>query len=486
MRKGKNIKGKLLGLVIAALLVFLIFTVLIPPATAVHVGPGVPNPTSVTKPSSTTFENVNLTIRSNEKIYVNFLNFTIHDNDNDDIVAYINFSLGGTSNDASDGFSDTSVDLTTLYNSNWLDTGYGYGYDERAGGIYGRDGYGYGYGGSEDYDITFLFNITYGIGSGHSTGDFYGKLTVNSTYDGGDHDYVSEKSTLFNVGGRSSRSSGGSATSNNAPTADASGPYIGVIGEPITFDGTGSTDPDGDILTYSWEFGDGATGTGLNPDHIYDSAGTYEVNLTVSDGSLTNTSSITATISESDIDSDGDGYKDDMEESYGTNANDDSDFPTDTDGDGIPDDDSPDGKYTGDTDDDNDGLDDETEEELGSNPKDGTDVTTITIGENSYHLVDTDGDGEFDTIYNSQSKEAEGITVEDGKISIDVDGDGEADFLYDISSGGVKEYSEKTETEEFPLWLAILAIIIVIVVIILALIKTGYLYIEGEEPGKKK
>jgi len=73
MRKGKNIKGKLLGLVIAALLVFLIFTVLIPPATAVHVGPGVPYPVEVYNyktPSETNFTNVNLTIRSNEKMMI--------------------------------------------------------------------------------------------------------------------------------------------------------------------------------------------------------------------------------------------------------------------------------------------------------------------------------------------------------------------------------------------------------------------------------
>ena len=275
---------------------------------------------------------------------------------------------------------------------------------------------------------------------------------------------------------------------NNAPTADDGGPYIGVAGVPVTFDGTGSTDPDGNALTYSWEFGDGETGTGSNPEHTYDSAGTYKVNLTVNDGLLTNTSSTTATISESATDSDGDGYKDEMEESYGTDANNDSDYPTDTDGDGIPDDDSPDGKYTGDTDDDNDGLDDETEEELGSKPKDGTDVTTIKIGENTYYLVDTDGDGEIDTIYNPQTGEDAEITVEDEKISIDTDGDGEADYSYDTVSGEVTEYKgeKKEKPEEFPLWLAILAIIIVVVVIILALIKTGYLYIEGEKPGKKK
>ena len=177
-----------------------------------------------------------------------------------------------------------------------------------------------------------------------------------------------------------------------------------------------------------------------------------------------------------------------MEESYGTDANNASDYPTDTDGDGIPDDDSPDGKYTGDTDDDNDGLDDETEAELGSDPKDGTDVTTVKIGENTYYFIDTDDeDTEIDTIYNPQTGESAKVTIKDGKILFDTTGDGKPDHAYDASSGEIAEYEEKKEKHEpFPVWLALLAIIIAVIIVIIALFKTGYLYFDEQKPGKRK
>ena len=485
--RGKKIRSKLLGLVIPALLILLIFSVLIPPAISVELRMDAPYPTSSSGNRVFTFSNVNVTIRGIERIPIIDINFTIFEGSSE--VDNVRFYVDGSKySDTSDKFVTRLVSPSSSTLASWYTEGkgYDYGYSDRY--RWGDPaGYGYGYGVASSNNITFSYQVNY-TSHASSTTTYRAKFFVNTSLNDVDHVYSSDFSNTFTV--TISTGGGGSpgGTTNNAPTADDGGPYIGVAGVPVTFDGTGSTDPDGNTLTYSWEFGDGETGTGSNPEHTYDSAGTYDVNLTVSDGLLTNTSSTTATISESAADSDEDGYKDEMEESYGTDANDDSDYPTDTDGDGIPDDDSPDGKYTGDTDDDNDGLDDETEEELGSKPKDGTDVTTIKIGENTYYLVDTDGDGEIDTIYNPQTGEAAEITVEDGKISIDTDGDGEVDYSYDTVSGKVTEYEgeKKEKPEEFPVWLAILAIIIVVVVIILALIKTGYLYIEDEKPGEKK
>src|SRR5262249_13237567 len=73
------------------------------------------------------------------------------------------------------------------------------------------------------------------------------------------------------------------ANVNRAPVADAGGPYSGVQGIAITFNGTASSDPDGDPLTYAWTFGDATNGTGATPMHTYAAGGTYPVSLTVTD-----------------------------------------------------------------------------------------------------------------------------------------------------------------------------------------------------------
>lgn len=56
-----------------------------------------------------------------------------------------------------------------------------------------------------------------------------------------------------------------------------------VMGEKVEFDGTGSTDPDPETLKYSWDFGDGKSGTGSTTTHKYSKAGEFKVKLTVTD-----------------------------------------------------------------------------------------------------------------------------------------------------------------------------------------------------------
>jgi PKD domain len=70
---------------------------------------------------------------------------------------------------------------------------------------------------------------------------------------------------------------------NGAPAANSGGPYAGVTGSPVQFDGSSSIDPDGDPLDFSWSFGDGTSAEGPWPLHSYGSHGTFPVVLTVSD-----------------------------------------------------------------------------------------------------------------------------------------------------------------------------------------------------------
>ncbi len=70
---------------------------------------------------------------------------------------------------------------------------------------------------------------------------------------------------------------------NKAPVIDIGGPYTGKAGKPIYFDASGTYDPDGDLLTYSWIFGDGSIGSGEKPSHIYYRPGRYTIKLTVTD-----------------------------------------------------------------------------------------------------------------------------------------------------------------------------------------------------------
>ena len=69
-----------------------------------------------------------------------------------------------------------------------------------------------------------------------------------------------------------------------------------------SFDGTDSSDPDGSISGYAWDFGDGDFGSGPAPGHAYDVAGTYLVTLTVTDNDgATGTTSHNVTVAESAI-----------------------------------------------------------------------------------------------------------------------------------------------------------------------------------------
>lgn len=70
---------------------------------------------------------------------------------------------------------------------------------------------------------------------------------------------------------------------NAAPVAVIAAPATGSIGGNVRFDGAGSSDADGQVTSFTWDFGDGQTGTGPLFDHAFATAGAFVVTLTVTD-----------------------------------------------------------------------------------------------------------------------------------------------------------------------------------------------------------
>ena len=54
------------------------------------------------------------------------------------------------------------------------------------------------------------------------------------------------------------------------------------VGDTVQFSATGSSDPDGDPLSFNWKFGDGDVGTGQTASHVYNSQGAFTAELCVS------------------------------------------------------------------------------------------------------------------------------------------------------------------------------------------------------------
>ncbi|MBN1250904.1 MAG: PKD domain-containing protein [Bacteroidales bacterium] len=142
---------------------------------------------------------------------------------------------------------------------------------------------GSGYSNSTTYNInwnltegqyTFTINDSYGDGICCAYGSGSYKLTdgCNATLVAGGA-FGSSESTIFCTG----------TTENNAPVAEANGPYSAYKGVAISFSSAGTADSDGTISSYSWNFGDGTTSTSANPSHSYSSVGNYTATLTVTD-----------------------------------------------------------------------------------------------------------------------------------------------------------------------------------------------------------
>jgi len=77
------------------------------------------------------------------------------------------------------------------------------------------------------------------------------------------------------------------------PIPRINGPYYGYTNENITFNSTGSYDPDGTIINYTWYFGDGNISYMQNPLYAYAKSGNYTIILKVTDND--NLSNLTTT-----------------------------------------------------------------------------------------------------------------------------------------------------------------------------------------------
>ena len=90
--------------------------------------------------------------------------------------------------------------------------------------------------------------------------------------------------------------SGNTTPPNNPPTASFTQTCTGLS---CHFDASGSKDTDGTISAYDWTFGDSTTGSGVTNDHLFTQAGTYNVQLKVTDnGGATNTTTVPVTVSQ--------------------------------------------------------------------------------------------------------------------------------------------------------------------------------------------
>src|SRR5918995_3273550 len=150
-----------------------------------------------------------------------------------------------------------------------------------------------------DYVCGKIFKLTPNGAGGFTRTDFVTGLGENSAVAMTFGPYQGSQALYYTTYGGNGPGSGGgggevrriayTGSTNRAPTADVvANPTYGPLPLEVTFDGSGSSDPDtGDTLTkYIWDFGDGTpdqTTTTPTTSHIYSTNGTYTASLHVED-----------------------------------------------------------------------------------------------------------------------------------------------------------------------------------------------------------
>ena len=113
-----------------------------------------------------------------------------------------------------------------------------------------------------------------------------GATKTGYTFDPGNSSILNKSITVGSAG-------------NQAPTAVFNADVMsGSVPLTVNFDSAGSTDPDGTIAAYAWDFGDGNSSTEASPSHIYNDIGNFNASLTVTDdmgATASNSTAITVT-----------------------------------------------------------------------------------------------------------------------------------------------------------------------------------------------
>jgi len=284
---------------------------------------------------------------------------------------------------------------------------------------------------------------------------------------------------------------GGTTTGNQAPIARISASTTNEIrGVPISFDGSQSSDSDGTIQSYTWDFGDGIVTSAKTTTHAFDDAGTYTVKLIVTDNNgATDVDQITITIIESGnnppnkptITGPSSGTKN-TEYSFTIRS-------TDADNDDI--------RYTIQW---GDGTSFTTEfmasgsSETLKHTYDAADRYTLeiiaedneTVSQTTTHILLIDAfeiykggsyigyltDENGDEIYDAFNKQSNSVQQTDsGAYLIDTDNDGTWDYTYNAATDSVIDYTEETTTQDNTT-LIILAIAVVLILIIAGVLVT--------------
>ena len=148
--------------------------------------------------------------------------------------------------------------------------------------------------GSNDTDGTILgYEWTFGDGSVATTASAWYTYLVPGTY-------VVTLSVRDNNGAITTESTTVSVANNLSPTAAAvAAPSTGKAPLAVSFDGSTSADEDGNVVSWDWDFDDGATATGEVAIHTFTTIGTFDVELTTTDDNGdTDTTTVTVQVNE--------------------------------------------------------------------------------------------------------------------------------------------------------------------------------------------